>query len=124
MSKVTMPRLLAQSKLTIEEYQRAKQSKHFHEWDWSWSSSQNVYLKAMYYYRPIPHYNGNVLKCAGHGAERPEHRAFYEPFFATNEDGQFMPGVVIVEGYRGDRITTDLKEFTDCSIAHMGSIQF
>jgi hypothetical protein len=60
----------------------------------------------LYYYRPLAAYP-EIYKCAGHGAEDPQHRAFYEPFFNSKEDCKergFVPGVVILEGYRGDRI--------------------
>jgi hypothetical protein len=64
----------------------------------------------LYYYRPIAHYRGKVLKCAGHGAETPSHRAFYEPYFNTKRDDGFLPGVVILAGYRGDRIDAETHE--------------
>lgn len=59
----------------------------------------------LYYYRPLAYYGGRVLKCAGHGAENEEHRRFYLAYFDTElEKGRFLPGVQVLEGYRGDRI--------------------
>lgn len=74
-------------------------------------------MEKKYYYRPIAFYNGKVLKCAGHGAENANHREFFEPYFAENKDASqhasgcaFLPGVVILDGYHGDRITADTYE--------------
>lgn len=63
----------------------------------------------MYYYRPIAMYNGRILKCAGFGAEDPNHRSFYEDYFTRNgnHDGSISPGCIVVSGYRGDRIFAD-----------------
>lgn len=71
-------------------------------------------LGRAYYYRPLKHYEGKVLKCAGFGAESPEHLAFYGAFFARNGDNSttMLPGVFVVVGYRGDRIHAEtLKPF-------------
>jgi hypothetical protein len=56
----------------------------------------------LYYYRPLRRYP-NVYKCAGHGAEDPKHRAFYEPFWNSKDNSPvFAPGC-IVSPYVGDR---------------------
>ena len=62
----------------------------------------------LYYYRPLRRYSGTVWKCAGHGAEDPAHRSFYEPAFAANlyGDERFLPGVEIMP-YVADRIRRD-----------------
>jgi hypothetical protein len=53
-----------------------------------------------YFYRPLPYYNGAVLKCAGIAVS--ENR---EWFVKEN------PGTIILENYRGDRIrANDLSE--------------
>jgi hypothetical protein len=63
-------------------------------------------MNKQYYYRPLSFYGGKVLKCAGAGAEKAEHREFYEKHFNTDLDnGKFLSGVVILNGYRGDTIT-------------------
>jgi hypothetical protein len=71
-------------------------------------------IKRQFYYRPLSFYGGKILKCAGHGAENPEHRAFYEKHFNTHlEGGQFMPGVQILSGYHGDRIAIIAVDTSD-----------
>jgi hypothetical protein len=59
----------------------------------------------LYYYRPIAFYGGKLWKCAGHGAEKPEHRAFYEPYFARrgDDDKTFLRGCKVMP-YAGDRV--------------------
>jgi hypothetical protein len=62
--------------------------------------------KLLYYYRPLRRYP-SVYKCAGHGAENPEHRAFYVKFWTKlDTDPVYLPGC-IVRSYQGDRITLD-----------------
>lgn len=61
-------------------------------------------LDRSYYYRPLAFFGGKVFKCAGFGAENPEHRAFYTNHFNTAKEKGFLPGCVILEGYHGDRI--------------------
>ena len=61
----------------------------------------------VYYYRPCQFDNGQTFKCAGHGAEKPEHRAFYLPHFDSPvglERTYLLPGVVMLQGYHGDQI--------------------
>ena len=63
----------------------------------------------LYYYRPLA-LDGSIYKCAGFGAENHFHRAFYEDYFNSEENCRergFRSGVVILEGYRGDRIVRD-----------------
>lgn len=48
-----------------------------------------------YYYRP----GFGGLKCAGFGAESPEHLAFFLPHFGA--------GTVILRGYHGDMISAE-----------------
>jgi hypothetical protein len=63
----------------------------------------------LYYYRPLAKYP-QIYKCAGFGAENHFHRAFYEVYFDSEENCRergFCPGVVVLEGYRGDRISRD-----------------
>lgn len=76
-------------------------------------NTQVTHPERSYYYRPLRYYRGTVYKCAGFGAEDPKHRAFYEPFFNgpgcdpeqhKMGDVSYLPGVVILQGYRGDRI--------------------
>jgi len=67
----------------------------------------------LYYYRPCAYNNGATLKCAGHGAEDADHRAFYVPYFNSEKglaDTHLMPGVVVVEGYQGDQITPETAQ--------------
>ena len=52
-----------------------------------------------YFYRPIPYYNGKVLKCAGMATE--ENRKW---FFEQN------PGSIELDHYAGDRIKADNHE--------------
>ncbi len=75
-----------------------------------------------YYYQAFSAYGGTVYKCRGFGAERPEHRAFYEPHFlkCENQGGSnWLPDLVVLKGYRGDRIQRDASgewvEFADYS---------
>ena len=66
--------------------------------------------KRLYYYRPLRAFNGAVWKCAGHGAENPDHRKFYQPFYAANKDENvlFLAGVEMLP-YIADRIRFDHK---------------
>lgn len=69
-------------------------------------------LDRHYYYRPCTFDGGKTLKCAGFGAETPEHKRFYRPHFRANADKEssgcpFMAGVVIVVGYHGDKISRE-----------------
>lgn len=52
--------------------------------------------REMYWYSPIPHYSGKVLKCQG---------------LVSVGNREWMPekhpGVIELAGYRGDRITAD-----------------
>jgi len=58
----------------------------------------------LYYYRPLLN-NESVLKCAGFGAEKPEHRAFFEKHFTENADATFAAGAPVISTYQGDRIS-------------------
>ena len=61
-----------------------------------------------YYYRPCAYNNGATLKCAGHGAEDPSHRAFYLPHFDKADDGRhLLTGTLVLEGYHGDQIEAE-----------------
>ena len=61
-----------------------------------------------YYYRPCQFDGGATLKCAVFGAEDAVHRAFYLPRFDKCEDGRHhLPGTVILQGYHGDRVSSD-----------------
>jgi hypothetical protein len=63
----------------------------------------------LYYYRPLRRYP-SVYKCAGHGAEDPKHRSFYEPYFSSHDkDMVYGPGC-IVSPYVGDRAPADRLE--------------
>lgn len=75
-------------------------------------------LDRCYYYRPLAFDGGATLKCAGFGAEDAAHKKFYLPYFATNEakDARFLPGVVILVGYHGDKIT---REYADEFATHI-----
>lgn len=68
-----------------------------------------------YYYRPMKHYGGQVYKCAGHGAEDPKHREFYEPWFSYCLDGDpsFEAGVVVLDGYRGNLVTKHGEDWVE-----------
>lgn len=66
-----------------------------------------------YYYRPLAFDNGKTMKCAGFGGEQPEHRKFYMQWFdepLRNGDTAFLKGVVLMQGYHGDRITSDYAD--------------
>lgn len=67
-------------------------------------------LDRNYYYRPCQHDGGATYKCAGFGAESRSHREFYIPYFdsAKGLDNTFLlPGVVVLKGYHGDKVTKD-----------------
>ncbi len=67
-------------------------------------------LNRRYYYRPCLYDNGATFKCAGHGAEDAKHLAFYRPYFDSIAGllGTFLlKGVVILQGYHGDKITRE-----------------
>lgn len=53
-----------------------------------------------YFYAPIPYYQGQVLKCQG---------------IATSNNKVWMlkkhPDMIVLKGYRGDRIGLDYSEF-------------
>jgi len=53
-------------------------------------------------------YHGRVWKCAGNGAENPEHRAFWTNYWTNrpdrNRDPVYLPGCLITDGFKGDRI--------------------
>ena len=61
------------------------------------------------YYVSIPYYDHKVFKCAGQGAESPEHRAFYVPYFEQNGTGhdpsRTGPATVHILPFIADRIT-------------------
>jgi hypothetical protein len=63
-------------------------------------------MEKQYYYRPIKFYGGKVFKCAGFGAENPEHRKFYVDYFKKNgdQDKGLLPGCIILTKYFGDRV--------------------
>jgi hypothetical protein len=64
-----------------------------------------------YYYRPCVFDGGNTLKCAGFGAEKSEHRAFYLPHFAKGDKENFLlPGCFVLQGYHGDQISKAYAE--------------
>jgi len=60
-------------------------------------------------------FDGKVLKCAGFGAEDPEHRKFYEDYYRRNGDNDpdKTSDVVVLEGFRGDRIWKVKGEWVD-----------
>lgn len=67
-------------------------------------------LDRHYYYRPCQFDNGKTLKCAGFGAEKKEHREFYVPHFDSAngcENTHLLPGVMILRGYHGDKVSLD-----------------
>jgi hypothetical protein len=70
-----------------------------------------------YYYVSLPVFDHKILKCAGHGAEDDNHRAFYKPYFEryghaahrnsnleeqAEKNGPYR--VVITDAYLGDKI--------------------
>ena len=64
-----------------------------------------------FYYRPLAAFQGTVLKCAGHGAESPEHRDFFTRWYDDHtENGVYLPGVQVLTGYHGDRIDVKTHE--------------
>ncbi len=73
-------------------------------------------LDRFYYYRPLAFFKGTVFKCAGFGAEKPEHRAFYEKHFTQVKEQGFLPGCVILQGYHGDRIEQVNGQWRDYSL--------
>ena len=82
--------------------------------DWS----EDCGHPAMYYYRPLAFFDGKVYKCAGHGAEMPSHRAFFEAYYNTpsswpSYDTGHLPGVIITDGYKGDRIVVEDNKITE-----------
>jgi hypothetical protein len=60
-------------------------------------------MSNLYYYRKLK--STGMYKCAGHGAEDPAHRAFYLPFFKSNQDNdpRFEADCILSE-YKGDII--------------------
>lgn len=68
-------------------------------------------LPQLYFYRPIAMYEGRVLKCAGMVSH--DNFDWFSRSCAEAKDS-YLPGVVIVEGYKGDRISTaNLTPFED-----------
>lgn len=56
-----------------------------------------------YFYRPLAYFNGQVLKCAGICTEHNQGFCS-EEFNKPDASGVYLPGFVIVEGYRRDKI--------------------
>ncbi len=63
-----------------------------------------------YIYRPIAHYKGQILKCAGIATNGSraiiEEKAKARPGESLTDDG-YMPGFIVLPQYAGDRITAD-----------------
>ena len=67
--------------------------------------------KVPYLYRPLAHYAGKVLKCAGIATD-VSRNIIKNNLEVTYKEGIYLPGVVETEEYLGDRIYADtLKEF-------------
>jgi len=60
-------------------------------------------MSELYFYRPLAAYGGNVLKCAGICDESNIDMA-NELFIKNNKDPVYLPGVAVVDGYKGDEI--------------------
>ena len=59
-----------------------------------------------YFYRPLAYCGGELLKCAGICTE--ENKGWCcDKFNKADPEGVYLRGVVIVEGYRGDKIDSD-----------------
>lgn len=73
-----------------------------------------------HYYVSLPFYGHKVFKCAGFGAEKPDHLAFYKPHFeryggeGTGKDAEAKGPytVLILDEYVGDKVTADGKPIT------------
>ena len=66
-------------------------------------------MNAPYYYRPIAHYGGKVLKCCGMVSE--DNAQWYPEKFSKAADG-LLPGFIVTDEYKGDRINaSDLTPF-------------
>lgn len=58
-----------------------------------------------YLYRPLAHFGGKILKCAG--IATPWSRRIVQGKSAANDDPVYLPGVVEHPRYMGDRIDTE-----------------
>lgn len=62
-----------------------------------------------YYYRPIPHCSGRVLKCAGMVSE--DNAQWFPEKCADAGNGKtadgYLPGFIVTDEYKGDRINAD-----------------
>lgn len=74
-------------------------------------------MKVQHAYRPIPMFNGAVLKYAGEQHEE-SNRNFFDAYWKAGKQGndhlfgEYLPGVVWADEYLGDRIyASDLKPF-------------
>jgi hypothetical protein len=66
----------------------------------------------MHYYRPLDHYDGAVLKYQGEASEN--NLAYFPRHWMDSHDDGYMPGVLILPQYMGDRIrAADYSQFTD-----------
>ncbi len=72
---------------------------------------KNENATRLYYYRPLAGMKG-VYKCAGFGAENPQHREFYTAYFTANADlsAGIAAGAPIIREYAGDKIRLEIVE--------------
>lgn len=66
-----------------------------------------------YFYRPLSFFGGRVLKCAGICNET---NAEWFPRECETAKEIYQPGVIVLEGYRGDRINAD--DESDDGLSH------
>lgn len=61
-------------------------------------------MSELYFYRPLAAYNGRVFKCAGicNGSSI---EIANELWIKKSGDPVYLPGVAVIDGYKGDKIT-------------------
>lgn len=66
-----------------------------------------------YFYRPLAAYNGKVFKCAG--ICNASNIDMANELYIKNSDPVYLPGFVVLDGYKGDKVVIDrdnnAKEF-------------
>lgn len=62
------------------------------------TTNASQWTEVGYFYEPIAYYDGKVLKCAGIACEM------------NMKHMMEKPGMVLLDGYKGDRITSETHE--------------
>jgi len=61
-------------------------------------------MSELYFYRPLAAYNGRVFKCAG-TCNAISIEVANELWIKKSDDPVYLPGVAVIDGYKGDKIT-------------------